>query len=111
MPIVVMSLSPIFHSFKLTPYLFNLQVSKCAFAVILIGIYWVLEVMPIVVTSAYSIFVYFQVSKCAFAVILIGIYWVLEVMPKAVTSLIPICVSFKLAPYLLTFRYQNVPLL
>ena len=36
----------------------HFQVSKCAFAVILIGVYWVLEVMPIAVTSLIPIFLF-----------------------------------------------------
>lgn len=47
--------------FVLSPLLIAGQgssVAKCAFAVILIGVYWVLEVMPIAVTSLIPIFLF-----------------------------------------------------
>ncbi|XP_052233654.1 Na(+)/citrate cotransporter-like isoform X2 [Dreissena polymorpha] len=40
------------------PVLGKSSVSKCAYAVIIIGVYWVLEVMPIAVTSLIPVFLF-----------------------------------------------------
>lgn len=37
---------------------FSLQVAKCAYAVIIIGVFWVFEVMPIAVTSLIPVFLF-----------------------------------------------------